>query len=177
MLTITVKESECFDEKTQTFIYVPETQLQLEHSLIAISKWEQHFHKPYLSKESKSRYEILYYIKCMTINKNVPKEVYFCLSNENIEAIAKYIEDSATATTFSNDNRKGNSGSFITSELIYYWMTIYNIPFTECQKWNLNRLLVLIKICNVKSQPEKKMSRNEVLRQHASLNKMRRSKH
>lgn len=177
MLTITVKESECFDEKTQTFIYVPETQLQLEHSLIAISKWEQHFHKPYLSKENKTRYEILYYIKCMTINKNVPKEVYFCLSKENIEDIAKYIEDNATATTFSNENRKGNSGSFITSELIYYWMTIYNIPFTECQKWNLNRLLVLIKICNVKSQPEKKMSRNEVLRQHARINKMRRSKH
>lgn len=177
MLTITVNESECFDEKTQTFIYVPKTQLQLEHSLIAVSKWEQHFHKPYLSKENKTRYEILYYIKCMTINKNVPKEVYFCLSKENIDDIAKYIEDSATATTFSNDNRRANSGSFITSELIYYWMTVYNIPFAECQKWNLNRLLVLIKICNIKSQPEKKMSRNEVLRQHASLNKMRRSKH
>ena len=78
-----------------------------------------------------------------------------------------------TATKFSNQEKKNNG--YITSELIYYWMISMNIPI-ECQKWHLNRLLTLIKVCNEKSKPNKKMSTREVLNRNSKLNELRRKK-
>lgn len=170
MLQITVPISpEIWDEKNEEFIEPKTVSLQLEHSLVSISKWESKWHKPFLSKEPKTVEETIDYIKCMTLTQNVKPEVYDHLSKENIEEINAYIDDPKTATTFSKDRKSARSREIITSELIYYWMIALNIPF-ECQKWHLNRLLTLIRVCEVKNTPGKKMSQREVLNQYAAIN-------
>ena len=170
MLQITVPISpEIWDEKNEEFIEPKTASLQLEHSLVSISKWESKWHKPFLSKEPKTVEETIDYIKCMTLTQNVKSEVYDHLSKENIEEINAYIDDPKTATTFSKDRKSARSREIITSELIYYWMIALSIPF-ECQKWHLNRLLTLIRVCEVKNTPGKKMSQREVLNQYAAIN-------
>lgn len=113
------------------------------------------------------------YIKCMTITQNVDPDLYNHLTAENIEEINQYIYAPMTATTFSDDKTNKPNREIITSELVYYWMVALNIPF-ECQKWHLNRLLTLIRICNVKNQPPKKMSKRDVMSRNAALNAARR---
>ena len=173
MLTITIPATEMFNDKTQEFLVFKEQTIQLEHSLVSLSKWESKWCKAFLSKEEKTLEETLDYIKCMTITQNVDPNVYARLSRSNIDEINKYIEAPMTATTFYNDQQKGHSREIITSELIYYWMISLNIPM-ECQKWHLNRLLTLIRVCNVKNTPPKKMKRGDIMRRNAALNAARR---
>ncbi len=173
MLVITVPATEMFNDDTQEFIETKEQVLQLEHSLVSLSKWESKWNKPFLDNKDKTLAETLDYIKCMTITQNVHDEVYNRLSKSNIEAINNYIDSPMTATTFS-DNTK-SSREIITSEVIYYWMISLNIPF-ECQKWHLNRLLTLIRVCNVKNTPPKKMSKKDIMSRNAALNAARRKK-
>lgn len=174
MLRITIPASELWDENKEEFVIVAKEQtLQLEHSLVSLSKWESNWHKPFLTKEDKTYEETIDYIKCMTITQNVNPEVYDRLTNSNISAINKYIEDSMTATVFRNDNQNSRNREQITSELIYYWMISLNIPM-ECQKWHLNRLLTLIRVCNIKNAPPKKRSKSETINEWAMLNAARR---
>jgi hypothetical protein len=173
MLQITIPAVEQWDERKQEFITTKEQTLQLEHSLVSLSKWESKWCKPFLTKQEKTFEETLDYIKCMTITQNVDPEVYNYLTNKNIEEINNYIDAPMTATYFSDDKTVKSSREQITAELIYYWMIALNIPF-ECQKWHLNRLLTLIKVCNIKNQPPKKRSRTEIMSRNAALNAARR---
>lgn len=175
MLEIKVNGWEYYDERQDLFIEVPPATLTLEHSLLSISKWESKWHKPYLSEEKKTVTELVDYIRCMTLTQNVNPLTYNNLSDANLKAISEYIDDPMTATTFSDlSNNKGRSRRIITSELIYYWMLAYNIPF-ECQKWHINRLLTLIRVCNIKNNPDKKMSKREIMDQQRTLNAQRRA--
>lgn len=163
---------EGWDEEKQEFIPPKEQILQLEHSLVSLSKWESKWCKPFLTKQEKTYEETIDYIKCMTLTQNVKPEVYACLTRENIKQINEYIDAPMTATYISeNKNGKGNREQ-VTAELIYYWMIALNIPF-ECQKWHLNRLITLIRVCNVKNQPPKKMSKRELMNRNAALNAAR----
>lgn len=175
MLILKVPASEQWDENNQCFIYGYDYTLQLEHSLISLSKWEAKWKKPFISKGNLSNEEILDYIKCMTITQNVPEDVYLRLTLDNYTEVRKYIEDPMTATWFSNTEKKGKiNNEQITAELIYYWMIALQIPF-ECQKWHLNRLITLIRVCNIKNTPPKKMSRTEIARRNAELNAKRKA--
>jgi hypothetical protein len=173
MLRIIVPAVEGWDEAKQEFVDLkPAQTLSLEHSLVSLSKWESKWCKPFVSTKDKTSEEMIDYIKCMTLTQNVSDDVYNRLSTENIRQINEYINAPMTATWF-NERKNGSQRSEqITSELIYYWMIALNIPF-ECQKWHLNRLLTLVRICNIKNQPSKKMSRNEILSQNAALNAAR----
>lgn len=171
MLNITIPELELFDERTSEFIYYGEENLQMEHSLVSISKWESKWNKPFLSSSDKSVEEIIDYVRCMTVSREVDPEVFERLTEQNIKEINDYINAPMTATTFSDANQKG-SREIVTSEVIYYWMITLNIPF-ECQHWHLNRLLTLVKVCNVKNSPPKKMSRQEILERNRQLNAQR----
>lgn len=175
MLTITIPGSEIYNEITNCFTTIKEQKLQLEHSLVSISKWESKWKKPFLTEKPKTREETLDYVRCMTITQNVDPNAYHGLTNENIKVINDYIGDPMTATTFSNRNRRMGKRSIITSEVIYYWMVYYGIPM-ECQRWHLNRLMTLIRICNEKEQPGKKMSKRDIMSQNRSLNQARRAK-
>lgn len=170
MLRIYVPETELYDEVNNTFRTVGGGVLELEHSLYAISLWEAKWHKPFLSEEPRNYEETISYIKCMTIN-DVSQCVYDGLSQENVDAIRKYMEDSMTATWFSSKGH-GASKKVITSEVIYYQMISLNIPF-ECQHWHLNRLFTLIRVCSEKNAPKKKMSKSEIAARNRALNEQR----
>lgn len=175
MLQITIPGREFWDG--QEFTNTKDQTLSLEHSLVSISKWEAKWHKPFISKDTKTTEETVDYIKCMTITQNVDPLVYDYLTEENIREVNAYIENPMTATWFVEHKEvpKPPSKEQITSELIYYWMVALNIPF-ECQRWHLSRLLVLIRICNIKNKPPKKYSKRETLSKNASLNAARREK-
>lgn len=171
MLEVLIEGCEQYDESINSFIQIKSQTLKLEHSLLSISKWESKWHKPFVNKETKTTEEVIDYIKCMTIN-NVDDAIYKCIDDNVFKIINEYISDSMTATTF-NDINSGSSREIITSEIIYYWMIAHNIPF-ECEKWHLNRLLTLIKVCNNKNNPGKKMSRSEIIQRNKELNNKRR---
>ena len=175
MLYITVPGVDMFNDSIGEFITVKETRLALEHSLVSVSKWESATNRPFLQQDPpKTADELLLYIKCMTITQNVDPMVYYGLTEENLKDINKYIEAPMTATTiYDQSSRKGGKKEVITSEIIYYWMVSYNIPF-ECQKWHLNRLLVLINVLSIKNSPPKKMSRGEALARQRAMNNRRR---
>ena len=175
MLTIKVAVGqESFNEDTGEFIEAESCALQLEHSLVSISKWESKWNKPFLSNPNMTEEETLDYIQCMTLTENIDPIIFNLLDRENVEQIKNYISAPMTATTFSN-NKAGKGGhEIITSELIYYWMIALTIPF-ECQYWHLNRLLTLIRVCNIKNQPPKKMGKRELMNRNAALNAQRRA--
>lgn len=169
-----IPAAEAWDESRQEFVSVKEQTLQLEHSLVSLSKWESRWHKAFLSKNDKTEEELRDYIRCMTLTQNVNPNVYQFLTNENLSQIKEYIDDPMSATVI-NSTPSGNKSSreVVTSELIYYWMIALNIP-PEYQKWHLNRLLKLIEVCNIKNTPPKKRSKSEIMRSNAALNAARR---
>lgn len=174
MLTITVPGGDGFDEETGRFTTDKqgEVVLELEHSLVALSKWESIFKKPFLTEEERTSEEILAYFECMILTPNFPRGISARFTQENADTISEYMSDSQTATWFSDGANAPKSREIITSELIYFWLTAFNIPF-EVQYWNLNRLLVLIKVANLKNAKPKKMNSHEAMARQRALNEQR----
>lgn len=175
MLTVTIQGSEFFDEDKELFIYAEPTTLELEHSLVSLSKWESLWEKPFLSPDKKTTEETLSYIQMMSLAPNTPAEVFLSLSDENLTIINAYIAANMTATWFSEapgGPPTPKHPEVITAEIIYYWMATFQIPF-ECEKWHLNRLITLVKVCNEKNAPEKETNQQEMLEQRHRLNQQR----
>jgi len=174
MLILNIPATELYDEASELFVEVKPISLRLEHSLVSIAKWESVWKKPFLSKtEQKTLAESRDYVRCMTLNQHVDPSVYYALTAKDYKKINEYIESSQTATWFNNRGNAAPSREILTSELIYYQMVNYGIPF-ECQKWHLSRLLTLIRICNIKNSPGKNMSKSDIFAQNRKLNAMRR---
>lgn len=173
MLQITIPATEKWDEGRQEFISTKEQTLQLEHSLVSLSKWESKWCKPFLSKKDMTDEEAIDYVRCMTITQNVNPDVYNNLTSDLIKEVSTYINAPMTATWFAEEKGRKSSSESVTSELIYYWMIALQIPF-KCEKWHLNRLLTLIRICNIKNTPPKKMSKRALMSRNAALNASRR---
>lgn len=164
-----------WDESKEEFVQEKTVKLQMEHSLVSLSKWEAKWNKPFLSNPNMTDEESIDYIKCMTVTKNVDPEVYNHLTKKNVDEIIAYINAPMTATTFNDKSERKSKKEIVTSELLYYLMVAYNIPF-ECQKWHLNRLMTLIRICDIKNNPPKKKSKGEIMRNNAAINAARRAK-
>lgn len=178
MLQLEIPDQEWFDSKKCEFVTIKGAKLQLEHSLVSVSKWEAKYKKPFLETTSLQGEELLDYVRFMTITQNVKPEVYLGLNRKHLELITNYISDKMTATWFKE--RKGRGGKrIVTSELIYFWMAENNIPFEVCQKWHLNRLLTLIRVCQEEKTAGEKdpRSKKEQIQDRRALNAARRKKY
>lgn len=176
MLKLFMDTEELFNDETQEFYYVVGFELELEHSLISLSKWESQVKKPFLSKEDKTDEEILLYMKTMIVSPTYPSDVMARFNQEHINAVQAYIESSESATTFGTLPETRGRGETITSELIYYWMVAFSIPF-ETERWHLNRLFSLIRICNLKNSKPKKMTKSELMQRNRRINEERKAKY
>lgn len=174
MLRIRIEGEEFFDEVDNTFSTVGDIVLDLEHSLISLSKWEAEFQKPFLGPGEKTTDEIMEYVHAMIMTQDVPGNIMKRFSADHLTKVNEYIESNQSATTFGQMPKTPGRSEIITSELIYYWMVAFNIPF-ECEQWHLNRLFALIRICNVKQSKPKKMSRNEIAARNRELNAQRKA--
>lgn len=172
MLTITVPGAELFNESTQEFTTTKDVALELEHSLVSLSKWESIVGKAFLGPEPKTNEEVILYIKCMTISTGIGSEVYSRLTSDNYEAVNEYINSKMTATWFYEDKNAPKSREVVTSELVYYWMFSLGIPI-ECESWHLNRLFTLIRVFSVKNSPGRKMSKKDLAAHRSALNEQR----
>ncbi len=179
MLEILIPEQhhELFIEDTNEFlppIDIKETKIKLEHSLVSLKKWEQRWHKPFLSDSDKTDEELKDYIKCMTLNDDIDPEVYNWIPEDSIKQISDYISNPMTASWINESGSKGYPKEVITSEIIYYWMVTLNIP-VEFENWHLNQLLTFIKIVNIKNGKTEKLDKDTAARQRAALNAKRRA--
>jgi len=172
MLQITIPSIDLFNDEKQEFGKSKEQVLQLEHSLVSLSKWESKWCKPFLTRIDKTKEETIDYIRCMTMTQNVDPDVYFFITDDNILSVKNYILAPMTATIIPKDDTQVINREIVTAEIIYYWMVALTIPF-ECQKWHLNRLITLIEVCNIKNQPAKKLSNKELLARNRALNEAR----
>lgn len=125
MLQVTIPASEYFDEKTGEFSSIRETTLQLEHSLLSVSKWESKWRKPFLGPTEKTAEECIDYVRCMTITQHVDPElsipevvsggmeaVYTAIQNGKSQfarSISQLISagEKAARSTYSNWHRVG----------------------------------------------------------------------
>ncbi len=174
MLTLTVPGNESFDHEKNEFVTYEAVTIELEHSLAALSKWESKWEKPFLGTSDKTNEETYSYIECMSRTPGVDPEVYSRLSNENLNTLNEYLDARMTATWFAETKSSPPAKEIITAEIIYYWMISLTIPL-ECEHWNLSRLFTLIRVCNEKNNPPKKMSRSELSARNRSINEQRRA--
>lgn len=170
-----VKERHGWDYKREEFVDIPEMNIELEHCLLAISKWEARWNKPFFV-ETHGLDEWLDYIGCMALDPNVDPRFAASLSTTDIQKITEYIQKSQTATWFSNENTPPKTSEQMTSELMYYYMAQVPLPFEICERWHLSRLISILKIASIKSQPDKKMSHAQIAAQNRALNAARHAK-
>lgn len=182
MLTLNIEEQELYDPKKDLFFEL-KTTIQLEHSLISMSKWESIWCKPFLPVDKvleveagiSNHSEELSYIKCMIIGKH-PDYLPTILYQKHAKEIQEYIQHPATATVIYRQDTESRSRKIITTEQIYYWMIRFNIPM-ECEKWHINRLLMLVDICNIKEKQaagKNNMTPKQAAKYQYELNKARR---
>lgn len=174
MLILTISPKELYDETRNEFIECPSVTLQLEHSLLSISKWEAKWKKPFMDKKEKTYEEFIDYVRCMTITPKVDPTVYLRLTQKHFKAIDQYIHDPMTATTFHSWKQEKPGKKIITSELVYYWMVAAQIPW-EAEKWHFNRLMTLIRIYGIENS-NSKMSKKDIYKQNRAMNAARHAK-
>lgn len=176
MLTIIIPGDELWDNDTERFTYTDDVVLEFEHSLVSLSKWEAKFHKLFLSNTEPSEEEQIGYVEAMLVTPGIPRETLLRLTEDDVERIGAYINDPMTATTVSEiQQNQPKSSERISSELVYFWMSQYQID-KECEHWHLNRLFTLIKVHHAKLQKPQKMNKQKQIQSMAELNAARRAK-
>jgi hypothetical protein len=174
MLTLIVASDEGFDDEKQQFVNSEEFTLNLEHSLVSLAKWESKFEKPFLGPKPRTSEETMWYIEAMCVSSDVPPRIFKMLRSNHLEEINAYVNAKMTATTFSDKENSKKGREIITAEVIYYWMISLNIPL-EWENRHLERLMTLIRVCNQKNQPAKKMSPREAQARQRDLNEQRKA--
>lgn len=189
MLVLKIESRQLWDPNTEEFVYINETELRLEHSLLALAKWESKWHVPFFTASGELTMEQqLDYIRCMNLNDETDPGVYAMLTKKQLQAITEYMDDPMTATWFRgeprpNEPRTGkvslrklrSRGTETTAEVIYCQMFQFGVP-KECEQWHLNRLMTLLRVCSESQMPPKKMSPGEATAQRQALNAKRKAK-
>lgn len=153
---------------------LPAVRLTLEHSLLSMSKWESIHEKPFFGREAKTQEETVSYVTQMILEDDYPVDYFSRLTEAQFKQIAEYINAKRSATTFGPEPQQRGQAEAITSELIYYWLVQFNIPFHPTETWHLSRTMTLIKIAGIKQSKPKKMNRQQLAEHYRQLNEQRR---
>ena len=176
MLTIRVGETESFDEAKSEFVetVAVDSEARAFSGLACQNGSPNTRSRSSVRKRSLRKRSSTTSSACVLDPKIAPEEFSTNSLRANFKAINEYIDAKMTATWFSDQPAHPRSREVITAELIYYWMTVFNIPF-ECEQWHLNRLFTLIRVCNIKQAKPKKMSRSEMPLDEPELNAQRKA--
>lgn len=179
MLTLSIDSIEFYNEETETFEYRGGGTIHLEHSLLAMSKWESEWKRAFLHYPPETMEEVISYIRCMSLDGEISDDLILGLTPKHIDQVFSYMSDSRTATTInSRSDKEKESHELTTTELIYYWLVALEIPFS-CEAWNINRLLMLIRINNIKNEQANpnapKRPKDEISRDYRAENERRRA--
>lgn len=165
------------------FDNLPEITIELCHSLISITKWEEKYRVPFLEHEHFTRDELIYYTKCMCITKNVDDEIFYRLTNQNIDEIWKYMEDVPSALKVKQRNDSGGAKEPWTNETIYYYLAQNGITdFRSVERWHINRVLNLLNFASGKNAQaygnnnSVKETRADISRRYKAINEANRRK-
>lgn len=151
-------------------------ELNLEHSLVSLSKWESKHEKAFFGPQEKSEGELADYVNHMIVDAEPPEDFLNRLTMFETTRIRQYIDSKQSATWFREDQKARPSQEIITSELIYYWLINFQIPFQPTETWHLNRLLTLVKICGIKQTKPRPMNKKQQMEEYRRLNAERRAK-
>lgn len=157
-------------------IEVKGTKLEFEHSLVSLSKWEEIHEKPFFAwnkDDTKTTEEMLSYFEQMLVSPADRTDLVSQLKPEDYLTLVEYINASRTATVVREVQQKPGPKENVTSELIYYWMIAFQIPF-EAKTWHLNRLMTLVRVCGVKNSKPEKQSPAAAAARYRELNAQRR---
>lgn len=177
MLKLSLPKLDVWDEKTEEFKEIGGQTVELEHSLYTVAGWEAKWKTPFAKKKGLTKEQLLdYIISFMCQTPEVPRSAWLTLDQECLKKVNDYMEDPQTGTTIHKSPFTSNGKSeTVTAELIYFYMTQFNIP-PEYEHWHLNRLMTLLTVCSIKNSPPKKMGRKEAAQWQAAQNAKRRSK-
>lgn len=177
MITIDLGSLEYYDSSKNEFVYEEGGKARFEYSLKMLYEWEGKWKKAFL-KDNKdlTTEEAVDFYMTMALD---PIDQKF-MTGEVMETLSKYINDSQTATTFTdlkgqNENNSLSKGKVYTSEELYAMMITSNVPL-DFENRNLNRLIAILRIISAQNNPPKKMSTNEIYKQNATLNAERKAR-
>lgn len=177
MLKLSLPKLDVWDDNLEEFKELGGQTVELEHSLYTVAAWEAKWKTPFASKKGLTQEQLLDYIKnfmCQT--PEIPNSAWLTLNQEFLKKVSDYMEDSQTATTIKKLQSSGaNRREIVTAELLYFYMTQFNIP-PQYEHWHLNRLMTLLDVCSVKSAPSKKMGRKEAAQMRATQNAQMRAR-
>lgn len=162
-------------------ISVNDISLDFEHSLVSLSDWEAHYEKAfYLPKitddETRTEEEMMKYFEFMLLDRS-HRHLIQLLSQDQQLILAEYLNKARTATTVREIQKSRGASDNITSELVYYWLVTFKIPFKPTDEWHLNRLLMLVRVCSAKQAPPPKgrQSRAKLAQNMREINEQRRA--
>ena len=174
MLTLHVLGEEYWDEENEKFVYPESFHVELEHSLVSLSKWEEKYERPFLGTQAKTDEEALDYVRFMILEPNFPPEKFLRFTQDHFDQIDAYINRKMSGTTINQKKNMPRSREVISAELIYYWMNMFGID-SECKHWHLNQLFTLIQVHSIKNAPPEKVDAEQAKAERRALNAKRRA--
>lgn len=176
MITINLGQLEYYNSAENEFIYEQGGVVRFEYSLKVLYEWEGVWKKPFLKDQAGlTNEEVIDFYLRMALD---PIDKKF-MTRDVMETLSEYVRDPQTATTFTDhvngQNANKTSSKTFTSEELYAMMIASNIPL-EFENRNLNRLITILRIVSTKNSPPKKMSKNDIYKQNATLNAQRKAK-
>lgn len=175
ILVLEFPEYDQFDRVTEEFVTFPPARLTLVHNLLSIVRWESKWKRSFVDRPPSSVDEVIDYVECMADGQPSVPHMLERLTRDHTEAIKAYIADPMSASVMLSRPGQTKSSEKMTSDLIYYYMVTFQIPF-EAEEWHLNRLLMLIRICNAKQSAGQKTNSKSAASQRAALNRARRAR-
>lgn len=159
-------------------LQINDVYLRFEHSLVSLSEWEQEYEKPFYSSktvDNRTEKEMVSYFEYMLISGIEYRPLVRLASPEQMLALTHYINKGSTATTVKEMAQKAGPNETPTSELMYYWLVAFKIPFKPTDEWHLHRLLMLVKVCGAKSTPSgrNKVNKRELAMSMREINEQR----